>query len=104
MTEFIIDHVTRKIFRHFETLCIYSRAKIRLPISVSQSASQSAAFSPLRVIKSIFPLLEGTRFGSSRKGHARIHRVIHFYYFSVSVGNIRDILSTYPGLLSWSLQ
>jgi len=61
-------------------------------ISVSQSASQSVSFSPLRVIKSIFPLLEGTRFGNSKKGRAKIRRVIQFYYFSVSAGTIRDIL------------
>lgn len=97
--EFIIIYITLEFImwleRHsvgdFGTSCIYSWAKT-LPISVSQSASQSAAFSPLRIIKSIFPLLEGTRFGSSRKGRARIRRVIHFYYFSVSVGSIRDIL------------
>lgn len=99
-SEFIINYVTSEFItwleRHsvgdFGTPCIHSRVKTRFPISVSQSASQSAAFSPLRVIKSIFPLLEGTRFGSSRMGRARIRHVIHFYYFSVSVGSIRDIL------------
>lgn len=91
-----MECVGGRISDSFRTPCMRDRAKTGLSISVSQSASQSAVFSPLRVIKSIFPLLEGTRFVSLRKGRARIRRVIQFYYFSVSAGSIRDILH-----LSW---
>lgn len=95
-TRLRIDRRCEGISDSYGTPCVCDRAKIGLLISVSQSASQSAAFSPLRVIKSIFPLLEGTRFVSLRKGRTRIRRVIQFYYFSVSAGSTRDILH-----LSW---
>ena len=62
-------------------------------ISVSQSVRESAFLTPLDTIKSIFPLLEGTRFDLTR---ASLRNPV-LLLFSQR-GGIKEIFPTYPGL------